>query len=334
MPLPTGKLHPDLLSRLLSGCEHSSERVIVGPAVGEDAAVIDFGDTCLVAKTDPITFVTDQVGIYAIVINANDIAVMGATPKWFLATLLLPEAKTDQNLIESIFHSINSAASEFKISVCGGHTEITHGLDRPIVVGHMLGEVKKEDLVLSSGLQVGDSILLTKGMGIEATAIIAREKGVELEGVFGHDFLSRCKDYLKDPGLSVLVEARIACGAANIHAMHDPTEGGVASGLHELARASKVGIEVMEDRLFMAKESRVLCDALSLDPLGVISSGALLIGVSDTEADAVIGAIRNSSIRCDRIATVRERGFGIKIGDGGHLADLPAFPQDEITKVF
>lgn len=334
MPLPTGKLPPDLLSRLLSAYARAGDRVIVGPSVGEDAAVIDFGEMCLVAKTDPITFATDEIGRYAVTVNANDIAAMGATPRWFLAAVLLPEGKADEALVESIFRSIHRAASDLGVAVCGGHTEVTHGIDRPVVVGQMLGEVRREDLVRSSGLRDGDAILLTKGMGIEATAIIAREKGEGLRGRCGEDFLRRCRDYLRDPGLSVLREARIACETARVHAMHDPTEGGVATGLHELATASGAGVEVAAERLFLSDETRALCEAFGLDPLGVISSGALLIGVAEGDAGRVAEAIRQAGVRCERIGTVKEKAFGVKLRRGGRLEDLPVFPRDEITKIF
>ncbi|MDP6279734.1 MAG: AIR synthase related protein, partial [Nitrospinota bacterium] len=168
-PLPLGKLPPDLLGRLLSGLE-GHPRLTVGPRVGEDAAVIDFGDRCLVAKTDPITFATDAVGWYAVHVNANDIAAMGAQPRFFLATIIIPEHLATAELIESIFASIHTAAEELGVTVCGGHTEITHGIDRPLVVGQMLGEVDREGIVRSSGLRPGDVVLLTKGMAIEATA--------------------------------------------------------------------------------------------------------------------------------------------------------------------
>ena len=334
MSLPTGKLPPNLLARLLSAYTQAGDRVIVGPRVGEDAAVIAFGETCLVAKTDPITFATDEIGRYAVTINANDIAAMGAVPKWFLASVLLPEGRADEATVEDIFRSIHEAASALGIAVCGGHTEVTHGLDRPIVVGQMLGEVRREDLVLSSGLRPGDAILLTKGMGIEATAILAREKGEALGGRFEDEVLRRCRDYLRDPGISVLREARIACETARIHAMHDPTEGGVATGLHELAATSDTGVEVFAERLFMSDDSRALCEAFGLDPLGVISSGGLLIGAAEADGERVAEAVRGAGIRCERVATVREKAFGVKIRREGRLEALPVFVRDEITKVF
>ena len=121
----------------------------------------------MVAKTDPITFATDEAGWYAVHVNANDVAAMGATPRFFLASVILPEEQATEALVESVFRSIDEAARQLGIAVCGGHTEITHGIDRPIVVGQMLGDVDCGKVVRSSGLAPGDAVLLTKGMAVE-----------------------------------------------------------------------------------------------------------------------------------------------------------------------
>ena len=333
--LPPGKLPLDMLSGLLRECKAEDGRVLVGPQVGEDAAVIDFGQTCLVVKTDPITFATDEIGHYAVHVNANDIATMGAVPRWFLATLLLPECRSDDVLVRSIFHSLRTAADEIGVTICGGHTEITTGLDRPIVVGQMLGEVSREDLVRSSGLQEGDRLLMTKGLGIEATAILAREKAAELRdrGFDAHLLRSAC-DYLHDPGISILKEARIACETARIHAMHDPTEGGVATALRELAAASNCGLSVNAAALFASDETRLLCDAFRLDPLGIISSGALLIGLAPEDAEQVRNAIRTAGIACEIIGRVESPEFGLRLREDDRFGELPAFDRDEIGRIF
>ena len=330
-----GKLPLGVLDRLLQTYTSSDNRILVGPRVGEDATVIDFGDTCLVVKSDPITFATDDIGYYAVHVNANDIATMGAEPRWFLATLLLPEKATDEDLVESVFNSIYRAAADIGVSVCGGHTEITVGLDRPIVIGQMLGEVKKDRLIQSSRLEIGDMLLLTKGLGIEATAILAREKAMELRiAGIDQDVLDRSANYLYDPGISILEEARIACRTGRIHAMHDPTEGGVATALRELAMAASGGLSLRSEALFAGEDTKLLCRQFDLDPLGVISSGALLIGVVADDSEIVRNAIRAAGIPCEIIGKVEEEAFGLKINESGTWRDLPAFERDEIGRIF
>ena len=276
-PLPLGKLPPGMLADMLTKYTKHDESVIAGAAVGEDAAVIDMRDFYLLAKTDPITFVTDNIGYYAININANDIACMGGAPRWFLATVLLPENQTSQEGVEEIFAQISSACENLGISYCGGHTEVTYGINRPIVIGQMLGTALKQKLVLNKNAQPGDDILLTKGIAIEATSIIAREKQDILAETYSSDLVERCKNFIHEPGISVLNEAQLAVNAAVVHAMHDPTEGGLAMGLHELAHAAQLGIKVFEHEIPVFPEAKLLCDQFEIEPMGAIASGALLI---------------------------------------------------------
>lgn len=332
---PVGKLPTAFLGRLLDQYRLEDERVVLGARIGEDAAVLDMGDKYLVAKTDPITFATDQIGWYAVHVNANDLVTTGAVPLWFLATVLLPEAGSDEALVEEILRQMHDACSELGISLVGGHTEITYGLHRPMVIGQMLGEVEKERLVTSGGATVGDAIVLTKGIAIEGTAIIAREKEVDLrERGFADDFLARAQGYLLDPGISVFREARCACHDFEVHAMHDPTEGGLAMGLHELAQASEVGLVVEEERIEILPECRRLCEEFGLDPLGTIASGALLLAVSPEDAEGLLGVLASEHVPAAIIGHVVARGEGIRMESHGQLRDLPTFPRDEIANLF
>ncbi len=336
--LPLGKLPHEQLASLLRRYASDDPSIVVGPGLGEDATVIDwgpgFGDRLLVAKTDPITFATDEIGWYAVNVNANDVACMGATPRWFLVTLLLPQDRTDSALVERIFAQIGQACAALGISLVGGHTEITYGLDRPIVVGHMLGQVARDRLVTTSGAQVGDVLLLTKGIAVEATAIIAREKAEELAGRFSADFLTRCQGFLHDPGISVVRDAHIATAAGRVHAMHDPTEGGLATGLWELAWAADVGLEIAADALPVLPETAQLCRAFGLDPLGVIASGALLMAVLPGDAQAIRRALEAEGIPAFDIGRVVEKAAGVTLLEAAGRGPLPRFARDEIARLF
>jgi len=333
--LPVGKLPPLLLQRLLSAHAPDDPRVVVGPQIGEDAAVLDIGDRYLVATADPITFATDEVGWYALHVNANDLAVRGARPLWFLATVLLPESGATELGVERLFADLRLACSELGVALVGGHTEVTAGLPRAIVSGCMLGEVEKDRLVTTGGARPGDVLLLTKGVPLEGASIIARERAAEAErrGV-PVDVLKRARDFLRHPGISVLPEARAACGAARVHAMHDPTEGGVATACWELAQAADVGIHVDRERIPVLREGRVLCEAFGLDPLGTIASGSLLLAVDLADAPAVIAACREVGVDCAHIGRVTEASQGVTLATGGHARPMPTFPQDQITRIF
>jgi hydrogenase maturation factor len=293
------------------------------------------GDRYLIAKTDPITFAAADIGWYAVNINANDVACRGATPRWFLATLLLPENRTTPALVEDIFRQIHAACAELGISVAGGHTEITYGLDRPLVIGQMLGEVAPARLVTSHGARAGDDLILTKGLAIEATAIIAREKEAELRPYFTQVELSRYANFLIEPGISVVKDAAIAGNAGGVHAMHDPTEGGVVTGLHEIAEAATVGLEIFRDRLPVLPETAALCRHFGLDPLGIIASGALLIAAASASTPTIIDQLEQAGIPATVIGRLHPPEFGrCLLSPGGETIPLPVFARDEITRLF
>jgi len=333
MHIPPGKLPTDILERLIRKYTSSIHGVVVGASIGEDAAAIDFGEKYLLAKTDPITFVAEDVGTYAAYVNMNDIATMGGTPLWFLATVLLPEKGTTPGLVERIFSQLSSACGRIDVAFCGGHTEITVGIDRPIVIGTMLGEVEKGRLVTTAGAKPGDDILLSKAIAIEGTSILARERGEELAGAFGEEFVRRCRRLAEEPGIGVLEEARLAVGNGRIHSMHDPTEGGLANALHEVAIAAGVGLVVEEERISVLEECRVLCGHYRLDPLGLIASGSLLIMVEPSDTEKVLLSIRNAGISIENIGIISDRAHGVKIRYRDRIAELPRFERDEIAKV-
>jgi hydrogenase maturation factor len=328
-----GKLPINILDRLLKKYTSSDTSVVVGPSIGIDAAVIRFGESYLIAKTDPITFVARDIGFYAININANDIAVMGGKPKWFLATILLPEDGATNRMAEDIFSQLSRACRGIGVALCGGHTEITFGIDRPIVIGQMLGEVKKDKLITAAGARLGDDIILTKGIAIEATSIIAREMGKALKRRFTDGFIKRCIGFTKKPGISVLKDADTAIIKGDIHAMHDPTEGGLATGLHELATASNVGAVVDKDAITILPECKRLCDYFGLDPLGLIASGALIITLDPKHSGRVLRGLDKEGIKASVIGKVVSKKNGIKLLEDGKKRVLKPFDRDEITKI-
>ena len=334
-PLPLGKLRLDLLEQILPEPSSLSPSVVVGPKIGEDATVVDLGSTYLVIKTDPITFATDEIGWYVVCVNSNDLATMGATPKWLQVTILLPENRTTEDLVRDIMNQITTACQHFNISLCGGHTEVTHGLDRPIVVGNMLGEVSKDKLITSSSAQEGDDLILTKGLGIEATSIIARERELDLLKNFSSDRISQAKTYLTNPGISVLKDASIAINTGGVHAMHDPTEGGVSTAIHELAYAANVGAIIWEEKLLISDITEDLCQEFGINPLGAISSGALLIAADHNKSNQIISALAEQKIPSTIIGQLLNPADVIQFKKrGGHNQPLPIFETDEITKIF
>jgi len=331
---PVGKLPPRVLEKLLALCPiPKSSGVVLGPRYGEDAAVIDMGRRYLVAKTDPITFTAERIGWYAVNINANDVATLGARPRWFLATLLLPERRTTAALARAIFQDALRACRALGITLCGGHTEITTGLDRPIVVGLMLGEVEKSKLVRKESQRPGDLLVLTRGVALEGTALLARERATALRKTLGKAWVRRAQRLLFRPGISVVREARLAVQHAEVHAMHDPTEGGLLSGLYELARAGGAGLRVWQERIPILPETAALGRVLRFDPLALIASGALLVAVSRRSAPRLLRAYARRGIHAAVIGEVLREREGIEILRGGRARPLEVPARDELARL-
>jgi hydrogenase expression/formation protein HypE len=332
--LKAGKLPPDLLASFLSDLKPSDKRLLLGPGVGEDAAFVSFGSSTLIAKSDPITFATDRIGWYAIQVNANDIAACGGTPKWFLATLLLPENEP-ASTAKAIFEQLHEAASELGITLIGGHTEITVGLPRPIVSGTMLGEAAPSETVKTSTANFGDDVILTSGIAIEGTAIIARESKPELLAAgISESEISKAAGFLDSPGISVVKAARIATSAGHVTAMHDPTEGGLAGALDELARASHTGISVDAGQVNIYPETQLICDALELDPWGLIASGALLITANPSGSQSIVEKLNEQAIPANIIGKITAPESGLTRTSNGNTEPIPTFERDEIARLY
>jgi hydrogenase maturation factor len=329
--LRTGKLPPELLLRLLKNTGAKDRRVVLGPSFGEDAAVVRLGRKLLVLKTDPVTYASDMIGWYAVNVNANDVATKGATPAWFQATILLPKG-SDEALAESISRQMSSAAKALGVAITGGHTEVTPGIDHPIVVGDMHGVLEGNRLVKTSGAREGDAIVLTKGAGIEGTAAIAREKRDELLKVFDRAFVDRAARFLFRPGLSIVPEAKAAL-RFRVSAMHDPTEGGVAMGIYELAEASGNSVELWRDEVIVRKETVRICARYGIDPLGLLGSGALLATFRASDADRFVAEVHRMGLDASVIGRIIPRREKSRAVSSEGTTPLSFSERDEVLKV-
>ncbi len=332
--IPCGKLATGELERLLKRYASGKDpSVIIGPAIGVDSTAVRVKKGVLLLKTDPITFVAEDIGLYALHINANDIAVMGGRPRWFLATILLPEGKTTLKDAERVFRQISRASEELGVTLCGGHTEVTSAVNTTVVVGQMIGEVKKERLVSSRGARPGDSLIVTKAVPLEAMSILAREKREELERLVSRTTVARWKGFVKRPGIGVLKDVEVTMRVTTPHAMHDPTEGGISMGLYEMARASGVGIEVYREKIPIIKDAQRVFQHFGVDPMGLIASGTLLMAVRPEDTEKVIRALQRASIPATVVGSVRSKKCGINIIEDGKKKPLRIYQRDEITKI-
>jgi len=332
--LPVGKLPAELLAELLGRLAPRDPRVIIGPGLGLDCSVVRVGQQLLVFKSDPITFATKDIGYYLVQVNANDLATTGAQPRWLLVTILLPEHGTTAESIQHIAREIDAACREIGVAVIGGHTEITHGLHRPILAGTLVGEVERRRLVTPRGARPGDSVLLTKGVPIEATAILAREFPERLTGALSAEELRQAQSFPREPGISVLRDAQIALAAGKVTAMHDPTEGGLVTALWELAEASGRKLWFDPSAVPVPTLAARVCRVFSLDPLRAIASGALLLTASKTAAVKIRRALESDGIVCAEIGGVDCGPHGVwAVSRKRHRRVKPPL-RDEIARVF
>jgi len=308
----------------------------VGPKVGQDTAILDLGDQFLVVKSNPVTFATDQIGFYAVTLNANDVAMAGAHPKWFSSTILLPEKSTDESLCEKIFSEIAQTCQKLGVAVIGGHTEVTIGLERPIIAGTMMGVIQKDKLVTTMGAKPGDRLLLIKSIAIEGTAIIAREKEAELlvKGI-STELIESGKRYLHQPGISVVREALLLAENFPVHAMHGPTEGGFSMGVVEMLENSGCGVILESTQIPILPETTSLCAAFDLKPMQTIASGCLLVAVASHDAVKIMKFLKNEGIPVSDVGKITNQPGNYRlIQPDGADTSLEFSPVDEIIKIF
>lgn len=333
LALAPGKLPNDLLERYLAEATGQDPSVLIPPGVGEDVTAVRIdGQAVLVLKTDPITFAGDAMGRYAVLVNANDIATAGAVPRWFLTTLLFPPG-TSASQVRQLMAELGRVCRRWGIALCGGHTEITDAVRRPIVCGMMIGTVKRHRMIEKRGMRRDDVVLLTKHVAVEGLSIIAREfedllvsKGIPAREI------DEAKGMLEQ--ISILPEARIASRRQWATAMHDVTEGGLATALVELSFAGGHRIAVDPSAIPVPELTRKICAAVGVEPLGLIGSGSLLICCRKADVEPLCNALRAEKIAVTPIGRVRGPGSGIEASEDGRPVSWPAFSVDEITKLY
>jgi hydrogenase maturation factor len=294
MTLPPGKIPIDILKEVVfKNLGARRDEVVLGPSAGIDGAVINVGDKSLIVSMDPITGALDIIGWLAVNVNANDIATFGCEPLFLVSCILLPE-KAEKKIVEIISAQMNKAAKALGIAIVGGHCETTPGLTNPIVIGCIMGVTEKGKYVTAGGAKPGDLLILTKSVGIEGTAILASDREDQLKKVLSTGLLTNAKEFYKR--ISIVKDAITAFRTGGVHAMHDPTEGGVAGAIHEMADASKLGVSIQEEKIRIQPETLKICNVYGIDPLQLIASGSLLIAADPSHAERIVKTLRENQI--------------------------------------
>jgi hydrogenase expression/formation protein HypE len=327
--LAEGKLSQERLEKLLDFTTPAGPEVLVGAEAGEDAAVVR-GSKKLVLTADPITFTEENIGFYTVAVNSNDIVAMGGKPMYLITTILLPPG-TEEGRLKTIFEELNEASGASGISWVGGHTEVTSAVNRIVISAQAIGFLRGQP-TRTSGAHPGELLVMSKWAALEATTLIAREKpdiSRELLGDQGH---RQVLSWLHQPGISILREGEILEGLG-LAAAHDPTEGGIATGVHEIADRSAVGIRLYRERIASRPETERLCDHFGLDPLGALSSGVFLFTAGPGKAEKARRLLENGGVPAAVIGEITDQQGVVELIDGGRPRPLPVFTRDEIIKL-
>lgn len=309
-----GKVDPETLARVLAGTGASGGAVGVGPAFGEDAAAIELGEQTLVVSSDPISLAAERIGTLGVHVACNDVAASGGDPEWLTSVLLLP-GDADDATIDAIVTDLDREAAALDATIVGGHTEYVDQLERPLLSLTAIGTTDR--FVPTGGAEPGDRVVLTKGAGIEATAILATDFADELD--LPADAVDAAAAFFDE--ISVVPESRVLREHAT--AMHDPTEGGVLGGLVELARAAEVGIEVERAAVPIREVTERVCAAAGVDPLRTFGSGALLATLPADRVDDALAALDDAGIEGAEIGRVVEtERAGVDL-DGEYFEEPP-----------
>lgn len=274
-----GKIPESVLIRsVLKQVKHRREEVLAGPGVGEDCAALEVGEgEALVLSTDPITGTAKDIGRHGIYVTANDLAVSGAEPIGVLLTVILPPDVPEEEL-KKIIKDGEETCKELHMEILGGHTEVSKIVSQPLLSVTGVGKVKKTSFLRTSGMKPNQDLVVTKWIGLEGTAILAKEKEEELRKRFPSILVHTARDF--SHLLSVIEEARIAT-EHGVSAMHDITEGGIFGALWEMASGAGVGLEVDLKKIPIRQETVEICEYFGLNPYQLMSSGSILAASDD-----------------------------------------------------
>lgn len=322
-----GKVPNDILKDIILGkLVNNRKEILVRPGIGEDCCVVDFGEYSCVMSSDPITGTANEVGRLAVHVTCNDVAACGVEPLGLIATILAPPG-TSEHELETIMDQLVETSSAIHVDIMGGHTEITGAVTRFVIVCTAVGKAPKNRVVATGGAKPGDCLVLTKSAGIEGTAIIAFEKEKELSDLLGPELLKEAKSFMES--ISVVREG-VLSAQFGVTAMHDVTEGGVLGAIWEMCEASGTGAEIAYAKLPIAISTKKICGYYGIDPLKLISSGSMLISVTDGEG--LVARLREENIPAAVIGKVIEGCSRTLVKDNEPI-EIQQPGSDELYKV-
>ena len=293
--------------------------------IGEDCTVFDFGNCEAIFSTDPITGADKNLGKLAVHINCNDIASSGGEPLGILVTILAPVGSTLDD-INNVMREIDEEAAKIGVEIIGGHTEVTSAVNKLVLSITVIGKNKKGKSVSTGGAKLNDDIVVTKTIGLEGTYILISDHEQRVKKILSEEEIKFGKTLINK--ISVLPEGRI-CNEFGVNSMHDITEGGLLGGIFEVAMACGMGFKIYKDKIPMLDITKKICSEFKIDPLRLISSGSMLITVSD--GDKLVERLKEFDIEASVIGKICEKENILIDGDNEFLVDPPK--RDELFNI-
>ncbi len=282
--MKTGKVSETVLKRsVIRQIEKRRDEVLLGAEAGEDCAVLELsGDEDVVLTANPLTGAGDYIGLSLLHRAANNLAAAGAEPVGVMSTILLPEGIEEREL-KSLVKQLEETAAALCMEIIGGHTEVTSAVKEPVVSLTGIGKVKKDRRIQTGGARPNQDVVVSKWIGIEGTALLAKRREKELRTRFSEAFVGRAQAFLEY--MSAVPEAAVAI-KSGVSAMHDASVCGIFSALWELAEASGVGLDIDLKKIPVRQETIEVCEVFDVNPYFMPSGGAMLM-VADNGHDLV-----------------------------------------------
>jgi len=324
-----GKLPNDVLNDIVINSIHNKRsEILTRPEIGEDCAAFNIDkDTC-VMSTDPITGAISNIGKIAVNVALNDIASSGAVAFGIMINILIPPNGTIEQL-KIIMSDINNTCDQLNVDILGGHTEVTDAVTRYVIVSTAVGRVNKNKLIKTSDANSGDSILITKNIGIEGTSIIINEKKEYLKDILNEEEKKEGSNLINN--LCVVNEGLIS-SQFEINSMHDITEGGILGAIWEVCHSSGLGAYIYKEQIPVSKLTKKICKIFNIDYLKLISSGSMLITCKKSIKDKIIVELEKANIKCCEIGVLTSNK-NIIMNTNGQDVVISQPESDELYKV-
>ena len=317
----------DLKDLIFDNIKNTNNKILSFGEIGSDCAAIEVGDNIVYLSTDPITGSNSGLGKLALNINCNDIATEGIPPIGIMLTILAPP-HTKKEEIANIMKEAQEEAEKLNVSIIGGHTEITAAVNKIVISATSIGIGKKIDLKKREVVKAGDRLIITKGVGIEGTGIIAFEKEEELSEAISPELLKQAKSLLDST--SVVKDGVISNKFSK--GMHDVTEGGLLGALWESSCFYNLGLEISYNNIYIHQCTKEICKFFKIDPLKLISSGTMLIITDKKNVSDLIEKLKLNHIEAFDIGEFTTSKEKVLIKNGERVIINP--PQsDELYKV-